>query len=319
MQSEDEENWEVEKLFLPEDDFGFMLECPDYFALDGARVVAFCPQGMQHEKYRFQNVYESGYVVLDTPKASPKNTSEGVVRRFEDADRFHRGLLEETVTIPNFHEWDMGFDFYAPQTFTAPDGRQILIGWAGVPDAEYGNAPAIEEGWQHTMTVPRELTLIGDRIYSMPVQELEDLRGEEIAWTDKSPELKTSTGAWDLEIRFGNTESADSAKPSDASEDASIAKTISLNQDIEIRYQDGILTLEHKNNTGDGRTIRHAEMKELTSLRLLFDVSMLEIYANDGEVAMTTRYYVEDPESITLTGSSIQTVTAYEMTRGVTF
>ena len=52
----------------------------------------------------------------------------------------------------------MGFDFYAPQTFTDNSGRRLLIGWMGMPDAEeeYTNK-TIDEGWQHCLTVPREL------------------------------------------------------------------------------------------------------------------------------------------------------------------
>ena len=34
------------------------------------------------------------------------------------------------------HELDAGFEFYAPQTTVAEDGRRILIGWMGVPDGE---------------------------------------------------------------------------------------------------------------------------------------------------------------------------------------
>ena len=34
---------------------------------------------------------------------------------------------------------DRGFDFYAPQTFEDQQGRRILIGWMGIPDADYTN------------------------------------------------------------------------------------------------------------------------------------------------------------------------------------
>ncbi|MFR0949472.1 MAG: hypothetical protein ACLSFT_02160 [Ruminococcus callidus] len=30
-----------------------------------------------------------------------------------------------------FEEYDHGFDFYAPQTYTDRQGRRILIGWLG--------------------------------------------------------------------------------------------------------------------------------------------------------------------------------------------
>jgi beta-fructofuranosidase len=34
------------------------------------------------------------------------------------------------------HELDAGFEFYAPQTMQASDGRRLLVGWMGVPDGE---------------------------------------------------------------------------------------------------------------------------------------------------------------------------------------
>lgn len=46
--------------------------------------------------------------------------------------------------LGEFRLWDAGFDFYAPQEFTAEDGRHILIGWMGMPDEPtYGNAPTV--------------------------------------------------------------------------------------------------------------------------------------------------------------------------------
>ena len=61
----------------------------------------------------------------------------------------------------DFVDWDYGFDFYAPQTFQTRDGRRILFGWAGMADAdaEYTVPTKAAEGWQHLLTVPREVTL----------------------------------------------------------------------------------------------------------------------------------------------------------------
>jgi sucrose-6-phosphate hydrolase SacC (GH32 family) len=55
------------------------------------------------------------------------------------------------------HELDAGFEFYAPQTTLAEDGRRILIGWMGVPDGEEMLQPTRAHGWMHQMTCPREL------------------------------------------------------------------------------------------------------------------------------------------------------------------
>ena len=106
-----------------------MWECPDYVEQDGKKFLSVSPQGLKREEFRFQNIYQSGYFPVK-----------------ED------GSVDER----DFREWDMGFDFYAPQTFTDNSGRRLLIGWMGMPDAEeeYTNK-TIDEGWQLCLTVPR--------------------------------------------------------------------------------------------------------------------------------------------------------------------
>lgn len=110
----------------------------------------------------YQNIYQSGYFVSD-----------------------YNPVTENVVFGENrFYEWDMGFDFYAPQTFLDAKGRRILIGWAGVPDAEYFNREVEAENWQHCFTVPRSLTVRTDedtgitKVYQQPVSEITALRGE---------------------------------------------------------------------------------------------------------------------------------------------
>ncbi len=80
------------------------------------------------------------------------------------------------------HELDAGFEFYAPQTTQAEDGRRILIGWMGVPDGEEMLQPTRAHGWIHQMTCPRELRYRDGRLWQTPVRELETLRETECQW-----------------------------------------------------------------------------------------------------------------------------------------
>lgn len=91
-------------------EFGYMWECPDLFPLDGQDVLLCCPQGLAAEKYRYLNLYQCGYFVgqLDYQQA-----------------KFPHG---------EFHELDLGFEFYAPQTTETADGRRLMFGWLGMPD-----------------------------------------------------------------------------------------------------------------------------------------------------------------------------------------
>lgn len=117
--SEDLKNWDYDKEITTEEPLGYMWECPDLFEIDGEQALSISPQGLEREEYRFQNIYQSGYFLLK----------------------------EDKINVKEFQEWDMGFDFYAPQTFEDAKGRRILIGWMGLPDVEeeYTNPTAKDE------------------------------------------------------------------------------------------------------------------------------------------------------------------------------
>lgn len=138
-------------------DFGYMWECPDLFALDGHDILLCCPQGVD-PAYGYPNLYQCGYFAgqLD----------------YETPDFTHGG----------YHQLDHGFEFYAPQTMALADGRRILIGWMGMPDDNELAQPTVRRGWVNTMTCPRELFWDHDQMYQRPAQELRELRGEELNW-----------------------------------------------------------------------------------------------------------------------------------------
>ena len=71
---------------------------------------------------------------------------------------------------------DDGPAFYAPQTMIDGD-RVLLWGWVGEERDEDQYAAA---GWAGCLTLPRELTLDGDRLTSRPARELSSLVGAEL-------------------------------------------------------------------------------------------------------------------------------------------
>jgi sucrose-6-phosphate hydrolase len=136
-------------------DFGYMWECPDFFELGGKKFLLLCPQGINNQEYKYQNVYQSGYFPIEVD------------------------LENKSYNLDSFYELDYGFDFYAPQTFEDDKGRRILIGWMGMPDASYTN-PTVESYWQHCLTIPRELKARGNKILQLPIEELKALRKDSI-------------------------------------------------------------------------------------------------------------------------------------------
>ena len=61
----------------------------------------------------------------------------------------------------------------------------------GMPDAEeeYTNK-TIDEGWQHCLTVPRELRVKDGKIFQYPAKELERLRKEKTILDDENQLLR---------------------------------------------------------------------------------------------------------------------------------
>lgn len=147
--SSDKKHWSLDKIYTKHG-LGYMWECPDFFELDGKTFLCCCPQGVEPQGMEFNNIYQSGYMMLEGDELS------------------------------KFVELDRGFDFYAPQTFLTPDGRRIIIGWFGLPDVPYKNPTEETENWIHCLTLPRTLEYKDNKIWQEPIAELEKLRNHEV-------------------------------------------------------------------------------------------------------------------------------------------
>ena len=260
--------------------FGYMWECPDYFKITGPRkdkgILSICPQGVEEEKYRYQNIYQSGYFIV-SGDVTDKNSQ---------------------LEFSDFREWDMGFDFYAPQTFVDNKNRRIMIGWAGIPDADYDNEPTVENSWQHALTIPRELTFYGGKVHQRPVEEINKLREyKQVFSFEKKFEQKNYDKCFDMVIRFDDNENDEefcdfSFKLSDTMSEAA----------LELKGKSGEIILEFTGKdafkVGRGRNIRRLMAGNIHNIRILADTSIIEIFLNDGEYVFTTRYYMSKGKDI---------------------
>lgn len=237
-------------------DFGYMWECPNLFTIDDKDILVFCPQGLKAQKYQYQNLYQAGYLI----------------------GQFNPDTLE--FTHGEFHEFDMGFDFYAPQILVH-ENRHILIGWVGMPD-KLQDYPTINDGWVHSLTLPRELILKNDKLYQRPISELNELNQNTITKvnTDK---ISLSTNK-KLEISIP-------------------LKDISSWQG-KLKFNDEYILLTYDKNTSvftidrnqlklGGKGIRQFLVKTQDELNLsvYIDNSIIELYLQDGEYYATFCYY----------------------------
>lgn len=261
--STDMDKWKLQNEFAGKEPFGYMWECPDLFAVDGQYLLSVSPQGVPREEYRYQNIYQSGYYKLN-------------------------GDFRGEYSLEDFTQWDYGFDFYAPQTFMDEQGRRILIGWMGLPDieAEYTN-PSDENGWVHALTMLREVTLKEGKIRQNPVKEYQHLRKHgESFHAEKTYYLSNS-----FELDLSNP----------ANDDFSML--LSDGAAMEYKAEQKEFSLCFTNHMGAGRRSRKIKVNECTKLHMFVDHSAIEIYLNEGEYVMTTRFYPKDNKAVLQTTS----------------
>lgn len=245
-QSADLIDWHYAGELTSASPLGYMWECPDYLQLDGQELLLCCPQGVATSGDQFQPLYNNGYF----PVAKDQ--------------------------LGEFEELDIGFDFYAPQTYQDGD-RTIMIGWMGMPDVEYRNANANQ--WQHCLTIPRELKYREGHLCQTPLVELRQLRQGE--FTIANQNLATNCFELHLDVIPDDFE-------------------LTLRDEVTITYRDKLLTLT-MNGAGLGRDERILKLDRLDNLTIFSDVSSLEIFVNDGIKTITTRVY-GDSTALTTNG-----------------
>ncbi|MCP3032291.1 sucrose-6-phosphate hydrolase [Halobacillus sp. A1] len=237
---------------------GYMWECPNYFEEEDQGVLIFSPQGdLIKDKYNFNNVFSVVYAV-----GQPL-----------DVDQLSFGGSE-------FIELDKGFDFYAPQTYQDEQGRRILIGWLGNSKSDY---PTDSNMWAHMLTIPREITISGNRLLQHPIKELESLRtGRE---TLKKNHVLSSR-AFEIEVsvdeRFEMT-----FKNKDG-------------ESITFSSNGGEYCLDRSNMThlfAERYGVKRYALrqnKESHRIRIFVDSSSIEIFCDNGQTIFTSRMFIAD-------------------------
>lgn len=251
FESDDLYQWEYRLRFTTEETFGYMWECPNLVEIDGRSFLIVCPQGVTQQGMDYANRYQCGYFPLE----------------------YQFG--ESNYQLHEFKELDRGFDFYAPQVFQDKKGRTLLLGWMGMPDSEYGNEPTVKHGWQHALTVPRELYVTPKgTLAQRPVEELKKLRVNRKQMTFAEEFCEAVPVCFEMDIHL-NTQDA---------------FCLIIRESARLEYKQGIVSLSME-DCGSGRTKREVKIDRLQHIKILSDSSSLEIFINDGEEVFTTRIY----------------------------
>lgn len=248
-------------------DLGYMWECPDFFELDGQAVMLFSPQGVQSsDPYDFKNIYSVAYLVGDRLNLSTIEL-EG-----------HHDILQP----------DYGFDFYAPQTYLDGSGRRILIAWVGLPDID---TPSVKYQWAGMLSIPRELTLEDGFLIQKPLTELQSLRKEEVVFSQTH---KIENGSFLVQLDI---------------EDKEFELELSNLKGERIvfsatrgEFQLDRSEMSHLYAEKFGTVRKAPRLINNQLLEMYVDNSVIEIFINDGKHTMTSRFFIDNLENISIKG-----------------
>ncbi|MHC5227722.1 glycoside hydrolase family 32 protein [Enterococcus sp. LJL99] len=278
-------NWESQGELLANNEIkkiaqrGYMWECPDLFTLDNEQLLIYSPQGIEQKEHQFANLYQT--ILLRLAKNNEKYTIKN----------------EKMI------ELDWGFEFYAPQTFEAPDGRRILFGWAGVmPERDETVAPTIAEGWIHHLTIPRELSFKEGKLLQKPVTELKQLR--------------TTTRQYTLEKQWQETSLKNELELLVLFEETAIDFELRIKETTRLSYnaEKKQFCLQRLNWATGKKEKRLTYLdRPVQKIHAYLDGSSLELFINQGESVATARFFEEGPMSITYVGGNSGKAEVYEL------
>lgn len=280
-QSQSLKNWDfLGELHFTDQSLGFMVECPTLIFIDQKPVLIFCPQGMDKSDLSYQNIYPNTYIVGES---------------FD--------LKTLTITNPSpIQNLDEGFDLYATQAFSAPDGRALSIGWAGLPEIEY---PSDSEGWAHSLSLIRELSLNNKQLYQRPINEYQNLRQKSRAFSGELTDLQLLTenkhNTYELTINLSAATQGILYLFADPANKQHLA--------IHFDTKHGKMVLDRSHTDmpfaqafGETRNLTLAKNQPLT-LQIFVDQSICEIFVNNGEKVLTSRVFpAENADQIFIEG-----------------
>ena len=293
-------SWEFDKIIdKSRGQYGEMWECPDYFILDGWRVLIVSPLEPKIPDPRFPN----GHGVLCLTGHDDLKTGD---------------FVRESVQAV-----DKGFNFYAPQTMETPDGRRVMIAWMR-KWSDVGHEPT-SGFFSGEMILPRELSIKDGKLIQNPVRELENYRTAPVVYQNILIENEISLdgihgGAMDLILRVKSHEDKiDKINKIYKYFQVCVAKDgaykiivqyrperdlIYIKREIDCKFENEMKRESRDASLSGVREIPVSRGDDQNSgeikLRMIIDRYSIELFVNDGEQAASILLYAPDfADSIT--------------------
>lgn len=253
-----------------------VYECPSFAVVDGQQILICSPQNLPSDGYRFQNVHSVVYM------AGTLDAKTG---------KFTYGEMEEI---------DGGFDFYAAQTMTMPDGRVIMTAWMQMWDR---TLPTQADGWAGAMILPRELTYKNGRLYQNPVREIEKYRANKatasnIRLADSGVVLDGFSGdtlELELELEVGSAARTGVKVFQGSVHETSIYYDAEKQAVILDRSASGV-SISGAESVRGTRAVSVTPENGVIKLRIFLDNTGCEVFVNDGYATLTANIYADETD-----------------------
>ena len=250
-------------------EYGKMWECPDYFSLNGKKVLLVSPQDMCQVGMEFHN--GNGTLCL----IGSEDGDKGVF------------LRERVQAI------DYGIDFYAPQTILTEDGRRVMIGWM----QNWDTCIAPEDNkWFGQMSLPRELSLRDGRLIQNPIRELEKLHGRRVSYENVPVRAETVLqGVYGRALDLTVTVRPQPSDPYSVFR-VKFAKGSQHYSSLSYRPDSSTLRISRV-HSGYNRDFVHErkcfvrDRSGELKLRIILDRFSAEVFVNDGEQVLSMTFY----------------------------
>lgn len=184
----------------------------------------------------------------------------------------------KSFVAESIREIDKGDAFYAPQLINGDD-RPVMVAWHEMWGKPYPTSD-MNHGWVGCFTIPRELRVKDGEVFQSPISELEKYlvpcAGGEV------PEC--------ADIRF---EFRGDGRVEISGQDGSVA----------VGCRDGRVYLDTRranNMNGCVRTVNRS--REKNGVRVLLDVSGIEVFVDGGAETISSRIYIRGNRSLTASG-----------------
>ena len=275
--SPDLKHWDVLSEFGPAGATGGVWECPDLF-----------PLPVEHDPTTTRWVLD---VDLNPGGVAGGSGDQYFIGSFDGTRFVNDNPPERTLWV------DYGKDFYATTSYSdipSRDGRRIWMGWTS--NWLYANdEPTVV--WRGAQSIPRALTLRqfpdGLRLVQAPIAELDALRTHPQAAVVKGDVALPPSAEMAMALNPGGWNEAGFRLSNAAGEEVTVGVTAHP-LEVFVDRRKSRLTPFHAEYPG-----RHAGpiawRDGKITLRVLFDRSVLEVFANDGETTLTERVYPTQP------------------------